>query len=303
MKFSIVIPTYNEEKDIAGTLDALVNLKWNDKEIIVVDDSTDQTPHIVKRYGTRGVTLLKPENRGGRCGARNKGILASTGEIVVILNADVQPKPDFLQKISVHYEAGYDYVLVNSRVANVEYLFARYVDAVSLIDQSGDPSWMEWTEGFSCRRDLAIRAGLFPTGFPVLICAGEDGFFGTGLRQIGAKKKIDFSITVEHIAPSTLQEYWQVRKGRGKGSPQIRRFLERWPILKISAWGLLRVCKNLLIVGFLIPMVWITFRITRYSKFGIKDLIPFIFAWLIEQLAFHVGEWKSIYEIYIADKG
>ena len=46
MKFSIVVPTYNEENDIAGTLDALTSLDYPDKEIIVVDDSTDSTPAI-----------------------------------------------------------------------------------------------------------------------------------------------------------------------------------------------------------------------------------------------------------------
>ena len=67
--------------------------------------------------------------------------------------------------------------------------FARYVGAITDLDYSSNPSWMEWTEGFSCRRELAIKAGLFPSGFPVPICAGEDGIFGTNLRNLGAKKK------------------------------------------------------------------------------------------------------------------
>jgi glycosyltransferase involved in cell wall biosynthesis len=298
MKFSIVVPTYNEEKDIAKTLDALVALAYEDKEIIVVDDSSDRTPDIVKMYDPKVVTLIRPEKREGRCGARNRGILASRGDVVVILNADVQPKPDFLMRLAPHYEAGYDYVLVNSEVANQEDLFARYVGAVSANNQSGDPSWMEWTEGFSCRRELAIRAGLFPTGFPVLICAGEDGVFGTGLRNLGAKKKIDFSITVDHISPSTFSEYWQIRKGRGKGCPQIRRFHDKWSFWKIGLWAALRILKNLIMASFILPMFWISWSAVRYSKYKLGDLFPFMWAWFIEQVAFHVGEWESIYEIY-----
>ena len=38
MKFSIVIPTYNEERDIAGTLDGLLAIDYPAVEIIVVDD-------------------------------------------------------------------------------------------------------------------------------------------------------------------------------------------------------------------------------------------------------------------------
>ena len=298
MKFSIVVPTYNEEVDIAKTLDALVDLRWDDKEIIVVDDSSDRTPEIVKSYGNMGVTLIRPETREGRCGARNKGILAANGDVVVILNADVQPKSDFLNRLAPHYEAGYDYVLVNAKVANQEDLFARYVDAVSEWNQSGDPSWMEWTEGFSCRRELAIRAGLFPTGFTVLICAGEDGVFGTELKRLGAKKKIDFSITVNHISPSTFLEYWQIRKGRGKGCPQIRRFIDKWSFGKIGLWATLRILKNIMMVSFIIPMLWISWSAIRYSKNKWRDLLPFMWAWFIEQVAFHVGEWESLYEIY-----
>ena len=302
MKFSIIVPTYNEEQDIASTLESLIALDYPDKEIIVVDDSTDSTPDIVSSYMKKGVRLLRPAKREGRCGARNLGILSASGEIVVILNADVRLPKDFLNKILPYYQQGYDYVLVNSEVANKEDLFARYVDAMGALDQSGDPSWMEWTEGFSCRREIAIRAGLFPTAFAVSICAGEDGFFGMNLKKLGAKKKIDFAITVEHIAPATLSEYWQVRKGRGKGSPQIRRFLQKWSMFRIALWAALRIIKNFFLTASVVPVVWIAWRATRYSGYGIKDLFFFIYAWLIEQAAFHAGEWESIFEIMQAEK-
>ncbi len=303
MKFSIIVPTYNEEKDIASTLESLIALDYPDKEIIIVDDSNDSTPDIVNSYAEKGVKLLRPEKKEGRCGARNLGILSSSGEVVVILNADVRPPNDFLNKILPYYREGYDYVLVNSEVANKEDLFARYVGAVGAFNQSGDPSWMEWTEGFSCRREVAIKAGLFPTAFAVPICAGEDGFFGTNLKKIGARKKIDFTITVGHIAPAALSEYWQVRKGRGKGSSQIRRFLQKWSISRIVIWAALRIIKNLVLTASVLPVVWTSWRATRYSSYGAKDLIPFMWAWLIEQAAFHAGEWESIFEIMRAEKG
>ena len=244
MKFSIIIPTYNEQHDIARTLDAVTALDYSDKEVIVVDDSTDATPEIVKRYASRGVRLIRPERRGGRCEARNRGIQEATGEVVVILNADVRPPPDFIRRVLPYYEQGYDYVLVRSCVTNPEALYARYVESMAAVDHQGDPSWMEWTEGFSCRREVAIKAGLFPTGFTVPICAGEDGYFGNGLRRIGARKKIDFDIIVPHVAPATFREYWHIRKGRGKGCPQVRIFLEGWSVVKDSVWASLRVAKT-----------------------------------------------------------
>lgn len=302
MKFSIVVPTYNEENDIAGTLDALTSLDHPDREIIVVDDSTDSTPEIVRRYEAKGARLVRPARREGRCGARNLGILESTGDVVVILNADVRPRKDFLRRLASCYEQGYDYVLVNAQVANTDDLFARYIDAMAAAEESGDPSWMEWTEGFSCRREVAIKAGMFPTGFAVPICAGEDGFFGTNLKNLGARKKIDFTITVDHVAPASFAEYWQIRKGRGRGSPQIRRFLQKWPIGVIAAWAMLRIVKTMVYIGLVAPMAYAVGRATRHSKKGVRDFVPFLWAWLIEQIAFHVGEWESIFEIMWAER-
>lgn len=302
MKFSIVVPTYNEENDIADTLRALTSLDYPQKEIIVVDDSTDSTPNIVRQYENQGVRLVRPVKREGRCGARNLGIMESTGDVVVILNADVRPRRDFLRRVAFYYDQGYEYVLVNAQVANTEALFARYIDAVAGAEESGDASWMEWTEGFSCRREVAIKAGMFPTGFAVPICAGEDGFFGTNLKNLGAKKKIDFTITVDHVAPASFAEYWQIRKGRGRGSPQIRRFLQKWSIRAIVAWAILRIIKTLAYVGLVLPMAYTVGRATLHSKKGLRDFVPFLWAWLIEQAAFHVGEWESIFEIVHAER-
>jgi glycosyltransferase involved in cell wall biosynthesis len=295
MKVSIIIPTYNEERDIAETLDAVTALDYPDKEIIVVDDSTDATPQIVQRYGENGVRLIRPMKRGGRCEARNLGIIESKGEVVMVLNADVRPDPDFLRRIERHYLDGYDYVLVNSIVSNTETLFPRYVEAVALANY--DDTNVEWSEGFTCRRELAIKAGLFPAGFEVPICAGEDGHFGESLRRLGARKKIDHSIAVKHVAPASFSEYWSIRKGRGKGSPQVRVILRKWPLWKAGAWASLRVIKTLLVIGTILPAAAIVWRITRHSPTPWRDFFPFCGAWLIEQIAFHVGEWEGISEI------
>ena len=302
MRFSIVVPSYNEEKDIAQTLDSLVALDWPDYEIIVVDDSSDSTPDIVRRYAENGVKLIRPPVREGRCGARNLGIMAATGEVVVILNADTHLPFDFFRRIESHYSAGADYVLVRSVVENLSDLFARYVESsgVALFYEQ-DPQLMEWTEGFSCRRELAIRAGLFPTGYAVPICAGEDGFFGENLRKLGARKIVDLDIVVTHVAPALFDEYWAIRKGRGQGSPQVRRFLQKWGFFRISLRASMRMARTFLMTATLLPMLLVCFRYARVSPRGARDALPFCWAWLIEQIAFSVGELQSVVRIYRAE--
>lgn len=300
MKFSIIIPTYNEASDIAATLEALLGLDYADKEIIIVDDSTDGTPEIVRPYAGRGVRLIHPGG-GGRCEARNIGIREAAGEVVVLLNADVRLPADFLQRVAYHYRQGADYVLVTAKVANHQDLFARYVDCVSQVfyGRAADRNFtnMEWTEGFSCRREVALKAGLFPTGFPVPICAGEDGFFGEGLRGLGARKVIDLSIQVEHVFPASIREFWRNRRGRGAGSAQVHRFLDRWPRWKILLWNSLKTAKTLVWLATLAPALGACMNAARYSERGLADLGPFFYAYTVEQLAAQWGEWQATWAI------
>lgn len=303
MKISIVVPTYNEQSDIAATLDALVLLEWPDYEVLVVDDSTDNTPNIVAGYANQGVRLIRPVKREGRCGARNIGILESTGEVVVILNADVLLPKTFLTQISKHYKHGADYVLVRSKVENIGDVFGRYVECVSLYNfYDTEPKHMEWTEGFSCRRQLALSAGLFPTGYVVPICAGEDGVFGDNIRKLDARKVLDLNIVCTHIAPASLSEYWNIRKGRGQGGPQVRRFIEGWSFRRIILRAILRIIRTVIISLTLLPIFWINYRYAKKSPRGINDTIPFCWAWIIEHIAYSFGEWESILDIRRAEK-
>ena len=94
MRVSFVIPSRNEATDIAGTLDAVTALPYEDKEILVIDDSTDGTRAVVQQYARRGVQLIYPG--GDRCQARNIGMVhnyeavigASRGDYVKLLCAD-----------------------------------------------------------------------------------------------------------------------------------------------------------------------------------------------------------------------
>ncbi len=297
MKFSIIIPTYNEENDIRATIEALFELDYPEKEILIVDDSTDSTPKIVLEYKNRGVTLIHPGG-GGRCEARNLGIQKATGEIVCILNADVRLRKDFLTRVKTHYDSGADYVLVSSRVSNVSDLFARYVSCISDYEYAlTDSSWIQWTEGFTCRKTTAIQAGLFPTGFSMPICAGEDGYFGDGLKRIGAKRVLDTSIVVDHIAPSSFLEYWKIRKGRGSGLPQVKRFLEHYSLPRLMIRNGIKTSYDFLKCVTLLPGFLYCWKLCRFSNRKHKDLFPFFYAWLIEKLSFHAGMWKTTFEL------
>lgn len=117
---SIVIPAYNEEK----TLEALVNkvvqveLPGNyKKEILILNDcSKDSTGSIIDRLSqiNSEIKSLHNEKNMGKSQTVRKGILASTGEFVVIQDADLEYEPNELaQLLSFMIESQYDVVYGN----------------------------------------------------------------------------------------------------------------------------------------------------------------------------------------------
>ncbi|MFY1632111.1 glycosyltransferase [Solwaraspora sp. WMMB335] len=86
---SVVIPAYNSARTLAACLAAVYAQSHPPAEVIVADDaSTDATREIAGEFPVR--LLTTPVNRGPAA-ARNRGIRASTGEVVFFVDADCAP--------------------------------------------------------------------------------------------------------------------------------------------------------------------------------------------------------------------
>ncbi len=95
MKTSIVIPAFNASQTIGLVLHALTKQDVSDFEVILVDDaSTDDTVETAGIF-TENLDLhiyKLPENVG-RARARNFGVEKSTGEIVLLVDSDIEAVP------------------------------------------------------------------------------------------------------------------------------------------------------------------------------------------------------------------
>lgn len=107
---SVCIPAYNEEKNIAETINSLLRIDYpKDKmEIIVVDDgSTDDTPKIIrgimKTDKSARIRLLRQENQG-KAAAMNYGLSLAKGEFFASLDADSIVSKDALRKILPYFD-------------------------------------------------------------------------------------------------------------------------------------------------------------------------------------------------------
>ena len=91
---SILIPAYNAERWIAGTIESAIAQTWPDKEIIVVDDgSTDGTLAVARQFESKGVRAVTQPNQGAAA-ARNKALALNRGEYIQWLDADDLLSPD-----------------------------------------------------------------------------------------------------------------------------------------------------------------------------------------------------------------
>jgi len=85
MKYSFIIPAYNEEKYISNCIKSIKNQTLKDFEIIVVDNGcTDKTSDIAKRLGCKVVK----ESKRSLSLARNKGAQVSRGNFLCFVDAD-----------------------------------------------------------------------------------------------------------------------------------------------------------------------------------------------------------------------
>lgn len=290
MLVSIIIPARNEAQDIARTLDACLAIDYESKEIIVVDDSTDETPSIVASYAPRGVRLIHREkNSNGCCGARNLGMREARGAIVVLLNADDLPRPDFLRRLLPHYQNGADYVIVKSQVLNLDDMWGRFVVAADLAGPSLDP---EWSEGFSCRRSAAEKVGFIPGDFPVPFC--RDYLFGIALNQAGFKKHVDLSIPMEHIVPETMRTFWRNQVWRGTFAAPHAYYYRNMTLMMIVTRESLKAIRSLLTYLLIAPAIWKTLCVVRHSVKGLSDAPAMFLAGLVRDLATSVGNFKGL---------
>ena len=116
-KISIIIPAYNEEKNLKrGVLSEVGNYLEQlkiDYEVIIVDDgSSDASVEIIKKYISKNRNFRLIQNQhGGKAIAVTTGMLAGEGEIILFTDMDQATPISQVEKFMPKFEEGYEIVI------------------------------------------------------------------------------------------------------------------------------------------------------------------------------------------------
>lgn len=213
MRVSVVIATYNRPHLLRRLLGQLARQTLDDFEVIVVDDGS--SPPVA----AEGVRLIRQTNAGAAA-ARHAGVLAARGEIVVVVDDDMQVAPDFLARHLEAHDGPHSVVLGRIR-ADPDLpkmpLFERWhahlldVKAARLRDGRERPrGHLLFTGNASFHRADYLAAG----GFDTSLGQSEDIELGMRLEKAGATFRFSEAASTLHGSDHTSLRKWRERARR-----------------------------------------------------------------------------------------
>lgn len=218
MRLSIVIPTYNEKDNILTLVKQLdENLQGVDYEIIFVDDSTDETPEVIKRVqeNSERIRMFHRDTEKGLATAVLLGFNEAEGEYLAVMDADLQHPPAILRKMYAVMEEGADFCIPSRFIFNGSdgglNLYRKFVSATARylgkfmlksIRNVSDP-----TSGLFMFRKEAIKgADLRPIGWKIMVEVLAMADFETIYeipycfeQRNAGESKLNTSVTIEYI--------------------------------------------------------------------------------------------------------
>lgn len=276
---SVIIPTYNEQRDLPNCLNSLLKQSYKKFRITIVDDgSTDNTREIIKRLGAKDkrINLIEGEHKGPGF-SRNLGAKQAKGEILVFVDADMTFNKRYLAELikpmadrgtigTIH---GYEYA-TNAEHNPWAKCFGRVRVSYGMKEQ---------TIFRAIRRDKFLEMGGFD---PKYGYADDQTFFiKYGIRPILAKGAICY-----HKNPETLREVY--RQSRWIGASLSYQF----PVFKIKGLNAI----SLFGLYILSPAIYPVLTLGRMAKRKDFDLFfyywPFMFARYFGTLK---GLWNFIF--------
>jgi glycosyltransferase involved in cell wall biosynthesis len=271
VKISVLICTYNRAKTLGAAVESLAvqslpeSLAW---EIVIVDNnSTDQTRQVVEDLQRKHPERIRYvlERQQGISNARNAGIKAARGEIMVFLDDDETATPDWVQNLTANLHSG-EWAGAGGRVLPpvnftppswlaIKNSFAS--GPLAAFDLGLDPGQLNepaFGANMAFRKEVFDRFGGFRTDLGRSgnsMISNEDTEFGRRLMTAGLRLRYEPSAVTYHpVEESRLKKQyflvWWFNKGRSDvrelGNPPTSMLLFGIPLgwFRALLWAMLR---------------------------------------------------------------
>jgi GT2 family glycosyltransferase len=225
--FSIVVPTYNRPRRLAGFLESLTGQDYDPDgfEVVLIDDGSEvDLEPVAEGFRDRLNVVFLRQSHGGVARGRDAGAVAARGMYLAFTDDDCMPAPDWLAKLEQALEAtpscavgGYTEnalpgnVFAAASQALISYLYGHF---------NADPRNALF---FTCNnmampRELYNRIGGLDVTWPM---CGEDRDFCARWRSEGYPMIYVSEAIVRHAHDLDLRRFWKQHFNYGRGS---RRF-------------------------------------------------------------------------------
>lgn len=167
MKLSVIIPFFNAEPFLEKCILSVMNGAHSGEcEIVLVNDgSTDGGPAIAERYASKHsmVKLVSQENKG-LSGARNTGIVNSSGDYIWYVDADDWIEPDSVGYLLKVIDSGpFDYISLSAKNSDGGRIRNVIPESDKPLQVFQSLKWQDCATMYVWNRDFILSHGLFFT--------------------------------------------------------------------------------------------------------------------------------------------
>ncbi|WP_129116435.1 glycosyltransferase [Halegenticoccus tardaugens] len=240
---SVLIPAYNEEPVLQGTIDACKRLDYPREKLEVVicyeRASTDGTAEIAERAAAESdlfKAVERDEPGGGKAKATNYALRYVTGDVIASIDADHQFRPDAVRRAVSWFVSDEDIWCVKGRCYGrnpTDSLLALHATVERHIAEKADLFAREVMNGFTVfgggqaffRAEVFTELGDFDE--EVLV---EDIDMSSKIHSAGKELQVDPQVITYEENPATLSAWWSQRSRWARGWMQVAvRYLPTLP--------------------------------------------------------------------------